>query len=699
MMRTAAVSLLIVLAALPAGAQVSGQLFEDRDADGVRDPGEPALAGIPVRLFGRTAGGSPVDLAEPTAADGSFLLSPGDGCYLVSPLDPADWRPTQASIAGLAEGSPGYGLPTGLPRFSKIDRAIDNLAAPFRYSAVGDSIAWNFNFCGYEESFWYSKRLRERLACVSGGSVSLDEAAVKGEHTDDLLVDEGGDLNNAFRLIEAQPDLITISMIGNDLLDVDPGGSASQGETNIAVAEVLDARQNLQEVLSVLLAELPNVDIALNSLYDNETYNCYSGDTTLFHRTWLPIVNRMLRELAWGQSRRVAINEVAAEFAREDQLGACTGFDGLICRDFFGFDDIHPVNDGFELILEKVWEGIGGVALGAQDVSNRTSHDALDYGYLRRVRRLLPTSVDARNGAAVADAAAAYLADDDVGARVSLGAGSEEVRFGGFPDWYDEIEIVRVIAGVRYRTTGGVVADDYYRIEASLDEDYRAPVGHAYTPTDWNFFTPIVGGGGPGAPAENPDYGSARVLVRPDVASFREASAMLGKNPALDPGEGLYRWPAPTHAELATTTVRVAAAPVAGSAGNDSYQVEVDYPWLDLYGWERSRPAEVTNLRLDRGTGQQSLEFDERPGAERYNVYVGTLGALTGSGTYDHGIDARCAVAVTVDGTRRRAALEESTLSGDALYFLVTAHVDDVESPTGFASAGEEIDRSQSSCR
>jgi hypothetical protein len=36
---------------------------------------------------------------------------------------------------------------------------------------------------------------------------------------------------------------------------------------------------------------------------------------------------------------------------------------------------------------------------------------------------------------------------------------------------------------------------------------------------------------------------------------------------------------------------------------------------------------------------------------------------------------------------------------GPDAYFLVTAHVDDVESPSGSTSEGTEIDRSQSVCR
>src|SRR6185436_419462 len=100
-------------------------------------------------------------------------------------------------------------------------------------------------------------------------------------------------------------------------------------------------------------------DISLISLYDNLAYNCYTADSTAFHRQWLPIVNRILRELAWGQTRRASINEVAAEFAHEDQNVQCTGFDQMICRDIFGLDRIHPNNNGYTILREKVWEAAG----------------------------------------------------------------------------------------------------------------------------------------------------------------------------------------------------------------------------------------------------------------------------------------------------------------------------------------------------
>ncbi len=702
---TALVILVLGLLAPAARAQtVGGTVFEDRDADGIHDAGEPALSGFEVELWGQSDGTGAVDALVTSAADGSFSFSPGNGCYVLRVRDPAGWRLSASRSDGFPPGTPGYTYPVGQPRFSKLDQGIDHLrAGSLEFAALGDSIAWNWNSCFFSSQFWYSNQVRSRLACTTpGASIPLYEDAVKGEHTDDLMVDESNDFNNVFRAIDRQPELVTISIIGNDLLGVDPGSNPTQAETNRAVEEVLDARQNLQEVLSSLIAGIPGADVALNTLYDNETYNCDSVPTSDFHREWLPIVNRMLRELAWGQARRVSINEARAEFAREDLLGACTGFEGLICRDIFGTDNIHPDNDGYTVLREKVWEAVGGVNLGSRDALGRTSIDEVGYGYLRRVRRLLPATWETRDGAAVVDPAAAFDdADGGAAASITLGSGSEEVRFTGFPDWYDEIAIVKVIAGVRY-TTAGAVADDFYRIEASLDETFRPGPGYDYTTTNWNFYTPIVGAGGPNKPDGDPDYGNAELLVVPDVVAPREATATLTGNPVLAPGGADYDWPPPGHADLATTTVRVAAAPVAATPGNDAYTVELDAAWLDLYGWEKPRPGEVTGLRVDRAPdGSLEVSFDELAGAQRYNLYFGRLAAL---GAYDHGAGApagpRCAAATEAAGPGRlRIVVAPEDQPTEAAYVVVTGHVDDVESPTGFRSAGAERDRSQSTCR
>jgi lysophospholipase L1-like esterase len=709
-MRLGRFSLGIVwLLVAPAAAQVSGTAFEDRNGNGIRDAGEPALASVQVELYGTRDVGGAFDQTVATAADGSFAIAPGDGCYLLHAADPAGWRRSLARFDSVVDPTPGFALPVGVPRIAKFDRAITALkTGSLRYTAMGDSISTNLGIlCSVpvQESFWYSKQLRDRLDCTApgAGNVALDQAGVSGQRTDDLLVDDMSDLNNVFRVmaLAPPPGLITISMIGNDLRDVDVA-DPMQAQVNRAIEEILDSRQNLQEVLSVLTTQIPGADLSINTLYDNLAYDCYSADSSPFHRQWLPIINRILRDLAWGQTRRASVNEVAAEFAHEDQNVACTGFDAMICRPF---DNIHPNGDGYRVIREKLWEAAGGINLGPKDeaVPKRTSLAGVDHGYLRRVRRLLPTATQTANGATAGNPGGA-LSDTDGGATASiqLGIAQEEFRLAGFPTYFDEDQIVKVIAGVRYRTSG-TVADDFYRIEASPTGTFRAPGGHAYTATNWNFYTPIVGGGGPNAPASNADFPTIKLLALPNVAALREASATLTKNPVLAGGAGEYDWPAITRADLATTTVRVAAAPVAGTFGNDSYQVQLDAAWLDLYGWQKPRPAEVANLLETRlADGTLEVSFDTVPLAQRYNLYWGRLATLRAGG-YDHGALAPtspvCAAATSSAGAGRlKIAVAPAAQPGVDVYVLVTAHVDDVESPAGARSDATEIDRSQSIC-
>jgi len=566
---------------------------------------------------------------------------------------------------------------------------------------MGDSISANFNLCG-ATSFWYSSQIQSRLACVGGSAVSLDQEGVSGEHTDHLLINDT--TNNVFKTttLVPQPSLVTISMIGNDLRGVDVA-NPTQTQVNTAVDEILDSRQNLQEALSVLTSQLPSADIALNTLYDNLAFNCYSADSTPFHRTWLPIINRMLRDLAWGQTGCASINEVAAEFAREDQNVACTGFDQMICAGPFNLDTIHPNQNGYMIVREKVWEALGGVNLGTKNPIGGTWVSGTDLGFLKKIRHLLPTTTELRNGAVASNASFALDdADSGAAASITLGIGTQEFRVAGFPDWYDEDQIVKVLAGVRYKTSG-TVTDDFYRIEASPTGTFRAPAGYAYTTTNWNFYTPIVGGGGPNAPASKPDYSNESLLALPNLATLREVSATLTKNPVLAAGAGEYDWPALTPDDISHTAIRVVAAPVASTAG-DTYKVELDAAWLEVYGWQKARPGEVDALTVARELGGTlDLSFDSLPSAQRYNLYIGRLATLRAGG-YDHGTGAPtaplCAATNTdAGGGRRNVALAPALQPGESAYFLVTAHVDDVESPSGTRSGGVEIDRSQSVCR
>ena len=202
-------------------------------------------------------------------------------------------------------------------------------------------------------------------------------------------------------------------------------------------------------------------------------------------------------------------------------------------------------------------------------------------------------------------------------------------------------------------------------------------------------------------PASNADYANALLLAVPAPGSFREVTATLTNNPLLVGGATEYDWPSFTSMDLGSVEMRVAAAVVAGSAGNDNWTVELDAVWLDLYGSEKPRPDEVQQLRMEKqGGGDLALTFDVLPGAARYNLY---FGRLSGLGGYDHGADAPrapdCAATdVDAGGERRRVTVLSGNIPAESIYFLVTGHVDDVESPAGTDSDGGEIDRAQSIC-
>lgn len=693
--QAALLAALLVGAGGPAGAQVSGTAFHDRDGDGLRDPGEEALAGITVRLRGRADAGAGVDQSLVTAGDGAFSFAPGHGCYLLAVADPPGWRRTVPRDDGRAEGSPGYAAPAGLRRFGGGLQLSSNLdAGTVRFTSAGDSIAYNWNSCFDTSSFWYSREIRDRLRCVApGASVTLDEAAVKGSHTEDLLTDDGS-LNNVFGILRARPQLVTISIIGNDLLNDEPPANPTPAQVNRFAAELLDARANLQEILSSLVAGLPGADIELNTLYDNLASSCA---TSANHREWIPIVHLVLQELAWGQARRVASAEVWSEFAHQDLLGGCQGFRSRICTVFT--DGIHPRGSGYAIIREKLWEALDGVNLGPRDGNGAGAIAGADHGYLERVLHLLPRTAEARGDATVETPEAAFSdSDGGAGASIATGSGSGDVVFGGFPDWYDEVVPVRVVVGVRYRTAGDLT-DDFYRIEASVDGSFRPPAGHAFTPTAWNFHTPLVGSGGPNAPVEDPDDPSLPVLVVPDVAEARTVSASLTKNPVVTIDGTGYVFPPLTRADLATTRVRVAAAPVAGTPG-DGFRVVLDAAWLDVYGTRKARPPEVANLGVEKvAGGGLILAFDALAGSELYNVYAGRLDVLRAEGRYDHGDGARCGVATESAGPGRlRTTLAPADVPAHDAWFVVTGRVDGVESPAGSTSGGVERDRAQNRC-
>jgi len=543
---------------LACGAQaqtVTGFVFEDVDRDGVRDVGEPPIEGLAVTIYGNNGAD---DTTVTTAADGSFTFTVTTGRRYVLDLDPGGGLRLSFQDPG-ADPDPIPDWPQGRRRPGELDRLASNLrasstAAPLLHVALGDSIAYGFNLCdspgGAND---YVTPFTARLDAVN--EALLSKLAVLGHETRDLLDPAGA--GTIFDAIAAGAQLVTISIGGNDFL-------ADDGDTARTAANLVNARRNLQEILSTLVTELPDCDVVLNTVYDNE------GGDDAFHNTWGPIWNQALRDVAWGQRRRVGIAEVWPDYEHLDPAtGTKLGEDGLICW-FFGLDAIHPTRRGYDLHEEKLWQGVGGL-----NVVSGTSRR--DFGFLRRMESRFPTRALDVGGGASQEADA--FAEDGSGALVP--GGDQELQLLGF-DATPRGLLSQVVVNVRYRTRSAP-GDDVYRFEASVDGSFVAPGGDA---ASWNTIVPIVGGAGNGVP----------VLAFSDQPEWREVSALVTKGSA---GDG-----APTLAwhDLATLAVRVKGEAV-GSA--DPFDLEWDVASIDLYGVPpyrlllRGRPVIGQTIQFD----------------------------------------------------------------------------------------------------
>ncbi len=87
-------------------SSVAGAVFVDVNKNGIRDAGEPGIAGVSVTLTGNDAGGTPVVRTLTTAADGSYSFdSLLGGTYRIEELQPtgySDGDDTMGSIAAAA---------------------------------------------------------------------------------------------------------------------------------------------------------------------------------------------------------------------------------------------------------------------------------------------------------------------------------------------------------------------------------------------------------------------------------------------------------------------------------------------------------------------------------------------------------------------------------------------------------------------
>lgn len=657
------------LAASASAQAIAGRAFVDLDADGIAGPGEAGIASLPVTLFGAGAGAS-----EVTASDGTFILPSPAGCAGVfidfpSEPDPATgatgsaWRRVEADSRTCA--APGTN-PVGLTRYGVARHLAQALQRPsLRYIQLGDSIAAGVSFCFWIDSD-YSDEVASELDCLGPGSIETDNRAVGGWESEDLLTPlEGGRPNPQFvrNVVAAAPDLVTISIGGNDFL-------ATEGDFNASMQELISTRRSVQEILSVLVSGLPLSVIEINSVYDNEAASCA---TSPFHAEATPVWNQMLRHLAWGQLRPVQVAEVQPDFAHQDVVrGSCCGAEDQICT----IDGIHPTESGAEIIQHALMESLGRVQVGPGGATG------FDVGALPLAAVLAPASATIVAGGAMEIASPSdAVALDGSAARVGPGGVLEVSGFSLPPG----ISPARIIVGVRYRTTAPF-GDDTHLFDASV-LDFAPP---QLTFTGWDTVTPIVGGSGRGGEVA----GASSVNALPDVPAWRDVTAMLTLN-AVDDGSisGSYAWPLPDAGDVANLKIRLSVNAVGAP---DGAAIEWDGAWAWVYGASDPAgrpPGEVSGrgsepLRVAKSGGVE-LSWAAEPLAETYRVWRGDIGAFA---------SARCAPGLAGGCVGAPGTRFTEPLAPGNWFFLVSATNAAGDGPLGFDSFGAPESSSPPGC-
>ena len=626
-----ALALLAALAPPAAAQQVSGSVYDDRNANGLRDPGEPGLDGVDVTAWGAA------NAASTVAAAGAFQVDAAPGCQDVQITLPGEPDPALGvSTAGWRRSLPDQtwcppdgAEPAMQTRYGVAEHLRQNLLdGGFKFIQLGDSIAAGVSFCGNDTD--YSDEVAGEIECLGGAPIMLDNRAVPGWHSEDLLTPRYRPTfispvtdNPQFipNVVAAAPDLVTISIGGNDFLNTEPATAAmaypyAQPDLDRSFAELVNTRRTVQEILATLTSELPLADVEINTVYDNLSPDCATTD---FHAAAPAMWNQMLRVVAWGQRRPASIAEVALDFAHQDILRTtCCGSPRQVCT----IDGIHPTPDGAKIIQHAIMESLGRVLVPAAGASG------FDLGYDKLVATLAPSATSIRGGTVQRPDDA--LAIDGGGARVLPGGALVLSGFALPPD----IAPSRVIVGVRYRTTG-TFTDDTHHIDASF-VDFAAPV---YSFTGWDTVSPLVGASGTQG---NIAASVSRSVVNalPNVPSWREVTAAVTLN-AVDDGRvtGYYTWPAPSAADIANLKVRLAVEQVGSAA--DPASLEIDGAWAWVYGststasgtppGEVSPPGSPTPLLVRKESPGARLTWGAEPLATDYRVYRGAMGAWTGA--------------------------------------------------------------------
>jgi uncharacterized protein (DUF2141 family) len=200
-------------------ARLSGFVYHDRDNDGVKDAGEPGIAGAGVALTGTDDVGQPVQLTQKTGPDGAYEFTDlRPGTYALSEAQPAGYLDGKDSI-----GSAG-GQVTGNDRLGGIALGSGGAGAGYNFGEL--LLAGLTGYVYHDDN--NDGRMDAGEAGISGASVTLTG-------TDDLgqpvALTQTTDSDGSFQFTGLRPGTYTLTesqppayLDGKDRLAA-PGGS------------------------------------------------------------------------------------------------------------------------------------------------------------------------------------------------------------------------------------------------------------------------------------------------------------------------------------------------------------------------------------------------------------------------------------------------------------------------------------------
>jgi hypothetical protein len=142
---------------IPCAGKIGDFVWHDLNRDGLQDPGEPGLNGVPVTLSGTDAWGTPIAMATvtgpgPMGQQGYYQFTPlCGGTYTVTAATPTGFQPTD-SLVGSDTGVDSNGSPTTVTLTGLSDQTLDFGFVTECTGTIGDFVWHDLNRNGLQDA-------------------------------------------------------------------------------------------------------------------------------------------------------------------------------------------------------------------------------------------------------------------------------------------------------------------------------------------------------------------------------------------------------------------------------------------------------------------------------------------------------------------------------------------------------------------